>query len=110
MKCVKMKLYLFIKVIIEFSNLIVIVNQQVTLRIVHGRVDPSSYHLIRILSMKAQSVNIGNITFLPIDKNKYFPIYSPQTSKFVDHKYCYIIFDCLSSKYFDGIITHSSNC
>ena len=55
MKCVNLKLYLFIKVIIEFSNLIVIVNQQGTLRIVHGRVDPSSYHLIRILSMEAQS-------------------------------------------------------
>ena len=55
MKCVNFKLYLFIKVIIEFSNLIVIVNQQGTLRIVHGRVDPSSYYLIRILSMEAQS-------------------------------------------------------
>ena len=53
MKCVIFKLYLYIKVIIEFSNLIVIVNQQGTLRIVHGRVDPSSYHLIRILSMEA---------------------------------------------------------
>ena len=42
MKCVNFKLYLFIKVIIEFSNLIVIVNQQGTLRIVHGRVDPST--------------------------------------------------------------------
>ena len=30
MKCVNVKLYLFIKVIIEFSNLIVIVNQQGT--------------------------------------------------------------------------------
>ena len=55
MKCVNFKLYLFIKVIMEFSNLIVIVNQQGTLRIVHGRVDPSSYYLIRILSMEAHS-------------------------------------------------------
>ena len=46
MKCVNLNLYLFIKIIIEFSNLIVIVNQQGTLRISHGRVDPSSYHLI----------------------------------------------------------------
>ena len=36
-----------------FFELTVIVNQQGTLRIVYGRVDPSSYHLIRILSMEA---------------------------------------------------------
>ena len=53
MKCVNYRLYLFIKVIIEFSNLIVIVNQQGTLKIVHGRVDHSHYHLIPILSMEA---------------------------------------------------------
>ena len=89
-KCVNYNLYLFLKLTIEFSNLTEIVNQQGTLRIVHRRVDPFIYYLIRILGMKAQSANIGNITFLPFDKNKYFPIYSPQTSKFVDHKYCYI--------------------
>ena len=55
MKCVNLKLYLFIKVIIEFSNLIVIVNQQGTLRIVHGGVDHSNYYLNPILSMEAQA-------------------------------------------------------
>ena len=42
-KCMNFKLYLFIKVIIEFSNLTVIVNKQGTLKIAHVRVDPSSY-------------------------------------------------------------------
>ena len=55
MKCVIFKLYLYIKVIIEFSNLIVIVNQQGTLRIVHGGVDHSNYYLNPILSMEAQA-------------------------------------------------------
>ena len=71
-KCVNYNLYLFLKLTIEFSNLTEIVNQQATLRIVHRRVDPFSYYLIRIFGMKAQSANIGNITFLPLDKNKYF--------------------------------------
>ena len=55
MKCVIFKLYLYIKVIIEFSNLIVIVNQQGTLRIVHGGVDHFNYYLNPILSMEAQA-------------------------------------------------------
>ena len=61
------KLYLFIKVIIEFNNLTVILNQQGTLRIVHGRVDPSIYHLIRIFSMEAQSAILGKIPICSLD-------------------------------------------
>ena len=65
-KCVNLNLYLFLKLTIEFSNLTEIVNQQATLRIVHRRVDPFSYYLIRILGMKAKSANIGDITFFTL--------------------------------------------
>ena len=67
MKCVNFTLYLFIKVIIEFNNLIVILNQQGTLRIVHGRVDPSIYHLIRIFNIEAQSAILGKIPICSLD-------------------------------------------
>ena len=66
------KLYLFIKVIIEFSNLIVIVNQQGTLRIVHGRVNPYSNDLIHIFSERVQFDILGISSFLPFGKTKYF--------------------------------------
>ena len=67
MKCVNFTLYLFIKVIIEFNNLTVILNQQGTLRIVHGRVDPSIDDLIRIFSMEAQSAILGKIPICSLD-------------------------------------------
>ena len=53
-KCVNFKSYLFLKLEIGLSYIIVIFNQQGTLIYVHGRVSPYSIILINYSFMKAQ--------------------------------------------------------
>ena len=71
-KCVIFTLYLFLRVIKGFINIKSIANQQGTLRIVHGRVNPYSNDLIHIFSERVQFDILGISSFLPFGKTKYF--------------------------------------
>ena len=81
------KLYLFIKVIIGFSKIKVNVIQQITLRIVHRRVDCFRNEIIQIFYIKAEFVILSN-SFLLLYINKYLTTYRPHISEFIDPKKC----------------------